>query len=133
MALAKSSVKPIIQGSVVCHGGVHDLQAPGGQAGIPCPLHQLDLAQAPQIAAVDGVEGKAFLFPLVQDARDGIRQVVEGEAGKGGMVGKDGRRDDGRLQPHGGKEGQGYGQRALADAGNILNGNDFFHLSTSLI
>ena len=90
-------------------------------------LYQFDLTEGAEVAGVNGVEGKPFLFPMLGNGGDLIGEIVEGEAGKLSVGGQNGGGHHGAFHTACGNNGQGNGQRTLAHCRNILYGNNSFH------
>ena len=96
--------------------------------------HDLHLFRRTQISGVDAVEAKPQAFPVGGNVRNIGGKVVKGVPGKSPcMGGEHSRGDDRRLDPHCRNDRQRNGEGALAEAGNILNCNDFLHFNHSFI
>ena len=118
----KGQVKAGVQAAVIGHSRVYDLFAAVSCHGGKDVGNVFNLFGAAQIAGINGVKGDALFFPMGVNGRNILRQIPEGIAGKtGGMGGKHRRRKHAGFNTAGGDDGQRNGQRALSDAGNILD------------
>ena len=123
--LHKGHVKSGIQLSVVGHCRVNYHQAALSSGSGNDVLHIFDLLCGTQITGVNTVEGQPLLLPVGTDTGHILRQITEREAGKAhGMGGQDCRGQHAGFNTAGRDNGQGNRQRALAHAGNILDGQN---------
>ena len=114
-----------VQPPVVAHGGVVDDQ-PISEPVVELQ-GQLRLVGARQIARQDAAKFRADGLPVVQDRADEIAQIPDHGTGKGRMGGKQCRWQHRAGDPHGGDRGVDHRQGALAQAAQILHGNQGFH------
>jgi len=111
-----------IQTAVVGHGRIdQDQRVPAAEVREQL-RGQVNLFEGTQISGIQRIEMKSFLFPVCADRRDVRGQIPERPAFlECGMGGEHCRRNDRRFHAHGRDDRQGDGQRAFADAGDILN------------
>ena len=97
-------------------------------------LDHLDLVDAAEVAADDDVVLQAEALPMRDHGGDILAQVAEGVALKAARVGgEDGGGQDVAGHARGRNDGQGDGQRAFADAGNIVDGENAHNKRSFLI
>ena len=113
--------------SVIRHNGVDDDERTFSFEIANDILHKLCLRERAEITAVNHVERLSECFPMVGDGCHFARKVMKGKARHTARLGgkNGGRKRDG-FNADGGKYGQANGQRASADAGDIVNGKGAF-------
>ena len=120
-------VESRVELSVVRHGRVDDGESAVGQERREDVLHIGDLLPAAEVAGVDRVKRDVLLPPVRGDAGDVLGQIAHGKARKARRVrAQHGRGQNAGLEARGGEDRQRDGQRALADAGDVLDGEDLW-------
>ena len=120
----KAGIKP----PLIRHGRVRHHDVFSG-AEILDEVHRLlALLLIGQVPGVDGVETQAQRLPVAADGLHLAGNIQAGITGKHGMGGQNCRGQNGALHPHGGEDGQGNGDAAPAEAGNVLQGDNAFHM-----
>lgn len=111
-----------VERAVVGHGGVDDREAFVVFEGVEDLAHDLKLFKGAQKAAVERVELKPELFPVTIERPQVASEVAVGEIGEAaGVRRKYGRWHDARRDAGGRKDGKRDGERAFAEARDIVD------------
>ena len=92
-------------------------------------LHHLAaLGRRGQVTGVDGVKTNLLGLPMVGNGRHLSRQIQAGKILEQSVGGQHRRGNHGTFHPHGGDDWQSHGEGTAAQAGDVLQGDNSFHM-----